>query len=220
MPQLRLRSLVITCVCAATALALCASVGSASSVTHSASLELATTNWSTTMTFPRFDSSLGCLDSICFNLNGHVQGTAKFESLDASPATVTMDLAATLTLQRPDGTTLVVTMPLASTSDDASAYDGTTDFAGTSGATYSSLSADKAEAACTSATADFTLFTGTGDIVLPVVATGTSTGSGAGNLILQFATDASAGASVTYYYSTCTVPSRPTTWGAVKTIYR
>ena len=172
------------------------------------------------MSFPKFDLQGVCLDSVCFTLDGHVQGIAKFESLDGAPATVTMNLASTLTLQRPDATPLVVTIPLAQTVDNVTAYDGVTDFAGTSGKTYPSLSGDKAESFCTHASADLALFTGAGNIVLPVVATGTSNGSGAGNLILQFATDASAGASVTYYYETCPVPAQPTTWGRLKQLIR
>lgn len=173
------------------------------------------------MSFPKFDLEDTCLDSVCFTLDGHVQGVAKFESLDGAPATVTMNLAATLTLQRPDTTPLVVTLPLTQTTDNVTAYDGVTDFAGTSGKTYSDLSGDKSETSCTHALDDFALFSGTGNIVLPVVAAGASNGSGAGNLILQFATDASAGASVTYYYHTCPpVSVEPTTWGAVKAMYQ
>lgn len=220
MTTVRLRSSILSSICVASALTLGAAAGWAQTVSHSASLPLASTNWTSSMSFPKFDMQLGCLDSVCFSLNGHVQGQARFESLDGSPATVTMDLASTLTLQRPNGTALVVTIPLAVTTDNVTAYDGVTDFGGTSGRTYSALSADKVEGSCTSESADRALFAGTGNIVLPVVATGSSAGNGAGNLILQFSTDASAGAQVTYYYSVCSVPARQGTWGAIKSLYR
>jgi len=220
MTQVKLRSFVLLGICMVAALTLGTAVGSAGTVSHSASLPLSSTNWASSMSFPKFDSQLGCLDSICFNLDGHTEGLAKFESLDAAPATVTMNLQATLTLQRPDATTLVVTIPVAQTVDNVTAFDTVIDFGGTSGKTYSGLSGDKTEGRCTSAAADVALFTGTGNIVLPCVAAGSSNGSGAGNLILQFNTSASAGAQVTYYYSSCEVPARQGTWGAIKSLYR
>lgn len=195
-------------------------VATAGTVTHSATVPLAATNWSTTMTFPQFDPADGCLDSLCVSLGGHVQGLAKFESLDGATTTVTMNLQSTLTLRRPDGSTLVVTIPLAETSDEVTAFDGTIDFAGTSGKTYSDLSGDRTEGACFSDAFDLSLFTGTGSIALPVEAVGSSFGSGAGNLILQFNTSASSGAQVTYYYSDCPTPTGKTTWGSLKGLYR
>ncbi len=192
----------------------------AGTVTHSAALPLSATNWSSSMSFPKFDSSLGCLDSVCFSLSGYVQGVGKFESLDASPATVTMNLQATLTLMRPDATTLVVTIPVAQTVDNVTAFDGVADFGGTSGKTYSALSSSSVDGGCSAAVADRTLFTGTGNIILPCTAAGSSNGSGAGNLILQFNTDASASAQVTYHYSTCATPTKSSSWGTLKALYR
>jgi len=184
-----------------------------------ASAPLASTNWNQTMSIPKFPLDSSCLESVCFRLEGHVQGAARFESIDAAPATVSMNLQSTITLQRPDGSILVTTIPLAQTVDNVAAFDGAIDFAGTSGKTYSDLSGDKTESACTSALADRVLFTGSGDIVLPVAALGTSYGSGAGNLILQFNTSASAQAVVTYTYH-CAVGVETSSWGQVKSIYR
>ncbi len=202
------------------ALLLGATASTAGTVTYSGSLPLAATNWSGSMTFPKFPPELGCLDSICVSLAGHVEGAAKFESLDGGPATVTMNLQSTITLQRPDLSTLVVTIPLAQTVDNVTAFDGVIDFGGTSGKTYSGLSGDKTESKCTSTLADIALFMGPGNITLPCVATGSSNGSGAGNLILQFNTSASSGAEVTYHYSDCPTPNRPTSWGKIKSLYR
>lgn len=100
----------------------------ASSISFSASVPLSATNWSSSMPFPKFDPALGCMDRVCFCLNGHGEGEAKFESLDGGPTTVTMNLAATLTLQRPDLSTLVVTFPVATTLDNVTAFDGVIDF--------------------------------------------------------------------------------------------
>jgi len=192
----------------------------ADTITHNVSIPLATTNWNSSVTIPKFDMGPNCiLDSVGFCLYGHVEGEAKFESLDASPATVMMNLQATISLQRPDNTVLATVIPLAQTSDDVTAYDGTTDFGGTSGITHGDLSGDKSETAVTSAPADLALFTGPGSIILPAVAIGTSNGSGAGNLLLQFNTSASVDVSIVYCYH-CTSAVENTTWGAIKALYK
>lgn len=170
------------------------------------SVPLTNTDWTTSILLQQFDPSLGTLNSISFTLDGHAEGTAKFESEDLSPTTVTMDLSAILELQRPDLTNLVVTIPVVSTSDDVTAYDNVFDYGGTSGRTYTNLSANKSESATTSSASDKTLFTGTGFITLPVVGNGASTGSGGGNLTTQFTTQASASASVTYDYTAVPEP--------------
>ncbi len=195
-------------------------VAVAETITHNVSIPLATTNWNSSVTIPKFDMGPNCiLDSVGFCLYGHVEGQAKFESLDASPATITMNLQATIALQRPDNTILATVIPLAQTSDNVTAYDGVFDFGGTSGKTYAALSGDKSESAVTSAPADLALFTGPGNIILPAVATGTSNGSGSGNLILQFNTSASVTASIVYCYH-CVSPVENTTWGAIKALYK
>lgn len=193
-------------------------VCSSATITYSASVSLSPTNWSTTMSFPKYDLDPACLQSICFELNGHVEGSAKFESMDAGPATVAMSLQSTITLKRPDNTTLVVVIPLANTSDNVTAFDNVIDFGGTSGKTYSGLSGNATDTKCTTAPADLALFSGTGNIALPITAAGTSYGSGAGNLILQFATSASAGATVTYTYN-CETDTAPSTWGRIKSLF-
>ncbi len=205
-----------------TVLGLCAilsaSVSGAGTITYNASVTLSPTNWNTTLSFPKFDQDCDCLQSICFQLDGHVEGSAKFESMDGSPTTVTMSLQSTITLMRPDLTTLVVVIPLANTSDNVTAFDGLIDFGGTSGKTYADLSGNATDSQCSSSAADKALFCGTGNISLPIKALGTSNGSGAGNLILQFATSASAGATVTYTYD-CGTPVSPSTWGRIKVLF-
>jgi hypothetical protein len=183
----------------------------AASVSHGGSLPLTQTNWINSITVPKFDPSLGTLTGITFSLAGQVQGLAQFESLDAGPATVTMDLSAALRLQRPDGSDLVVTIPVAHTSDDVTAFDQVMDFGGTSGRTYPSLSASKTETAVSPPPlSDLTLFTAgfAGEtITLPVRATGNSEAAGAGNILVVFQTSASADATVTYEYDAVPEPS-------------
>lgn len=169
-------------------------------ISYSDSVPLQSTNFNSSVTLPLFDPSIGILEKVTLKLTGHVEGAAKFESLDSEPATVEMELAAQITLQRPDLSTLVVTLPLVMTSDDVGAFDGVIDFGGTSGRTYANLMASQLEIFMTMDPGDLALFTGVGNIVLPVVALGASTGSGAGNLLLQFNTSAAADVTVCYQY--------------------
>jgi len=188
-----------------------ATLASAGTVTYSDSIDLTSTNWSDTVSIQKFDASLGTLVSIEFTLSGHVEGTIRFESMDSSPTTVDACLKAEIELRRPDDSLIVETFPLASVSEDVTAYDGVMDWGGTSGRTYDGLSGDKTETLVSPPpSSDLALFTGTGSIVLPIVATGCSTASGGGNLISQFITSASAYVEVTYTYDEPAIPEPAT----------
>ncbi|MCB9463719.1 MAG: choice-of-anchor E domain-containing protein [Candidatus Eisenbacteria bacterium] len=213
------RLLLLPMVVGALALAGSASANIAT-VQYDDTVNLASTNWNDTVSFPQFDPNLGTLLSVTFELGGHVEGSAKFESLDNAPATVTMNLAAEIDLQRPDLSSLVTVLPLAATNDNVLAFDGVIDFLGDSGRTYEDLSGDDMESSVTTDSNDLTLFTGNGTIDLPVSAMGASNGSGAGNLILQFATSASASVTVIYEYEEPIVPTHESTWGRIKSSYR
>ena len=202
--QLNLKRCTFLC---GTLLLLC-STASAATVTYGpASFGPATTNWSSSLSLPKWDPALfpgQTLTGVSFTLNGSVSGSAKFESLDASPATVNMNLQATITLTDPSANVLATVIPVASTTDSVTAFDGSVDFGGTSGVSYPGLSGSNS---ASGSGVNFPLFTGAGSILLPISASGTSSGSGAGNLITQFATSAGADASVTYTFQAVPEPS-------------
>lgn len=162
------------------------------------------------MTFNKFDSSLGTLQAVIITLTGNVEGTAKYESQDAAAATVTLQLSADISLSRPGGGSIVQTLPVANITDNPTAYDGVTDFGGTSGGTFTGLSASAYDSNTLTSASDLALFTAAfiGDtITLDLDASGASNGSGAGNLILQFITNAGATGTVQYAYDNgVTVP--------------
>ncbi len=183
-----------------------ASIAPAQSVSFMDSIPLMTTNWTDSVTVSKFDPDLGDLLSIDFELSADSQGAAMFESLDAQPATVTLNFEVSVALQRPDLSLLVAATPTVQTIDNATAYDGTTDFGGTSGVSHPNLNANTVEMASSPPPmSDLALFTGPagnpGTITLPVVAMGNSSGSGAGNLILQFMSMAGANVTVTYNFA-------------------
>ena len=178
-----------------------ASVAAADVVSYDATFSSKKTNWSDSMTLPLFDPALGTLNKVSWTLWGEVSGTARFESEDSGPADITMKLSATLTLFGPDASVLQITIPFFQLVETVSAYDGITDFGGTSGRTYTNLVANKSEDGETIAAQDLAQFTGVGNLVLPLTAEGSSTASGAGNIISAFSTFAAAHATVNYEYT-------------------
>ncbi len=175
------------------------------------SVPLTTTNFTRSFLVPKFDTALGTLQSVQFVLNGMVVSTIRFESLDAAPSTVTGTAAATVTLTRPDNTTLVAVVPTQTRTATQTAYDGVTDFGGTSGDTFAGLTGSTlADSGLLTSAADLALFSGTAGstIALPVTAAGSSTATGPGNIVAQINTQAAADVTVTYVYDvpTTTVP--------------
>ena len=180
-------------------------------ISFSDSIAIQSTNWNSAVSIGKFDTTLGMLTSITFSLEGIVNGQARAESLDAQPATVTLDLAGEIKLQRPDMSVLVTTNPVVSSVFNLAAFDGTIDFAGASGVDTGSVSASASDALTSTSAADFLLFSaaGGGVINMPVLAAGLSTGSGAGNLVTQFTTLAGANVTVTYNYTDAPTSSVP-----------
>ncbi len=186
--------------------ALTAAAQQTQTVCFTDAIPLQPTNWTGSVSIPKFNPNLGTLQSISFQLTGNVQGAARAESLDASPTIVNTSFAATITLTRPDLTPIVVSTPLGNFSDSFTIFDGVIDFAGTSGITHSGINVTDIQTFTSPPPlSDLTLFSGAGNIVLPVTAQGSSLATGAGNLITQFQTDAAADVQVCYTY----VPNTP-----------
>jgi hypothetical protein len=184
-----------------------AATASAATITHTGSIGTTTTNWNTPVFLPLFDPALGTLTNVAWTLNGNVAGTARFESLDAGATTVSLDLAATLTLFAPDSSVLEVTIPTVNTSVSASAFDGLVDFGGTSGGTFTNLSGTATSSNNSSVPSFLALFTGVGLTSISVTGSGSSSGTGGGNLITQFATSAGSSFEIIYTYDPIPTPS-------------
>ena len=180
--------------------------GGIRTVTYYDSITLENTNWQHNLIFPKFNPDWGWLEQVKVTLGGHVDGTLKFENTGANPdPEIAMELSALLVVYRPGdppGALIVDAQPLTSTVDyNVPEFDGTWDFGGTSGKTYSGLSADESDFTTLTTQADLDLFTGTGNVTLPTWASGESTGhSQSGNSIFQFITNASAEGEVEYQY--------------------
>jgi len=163
-----------------------------------------TTNFINAVLVGKFDTNLGTLLSVSFSLTGNVRGSVQIESLDAAPATVNSSLSAIITLEKPDGTDLAVTLPVASFSDSLAAFDGLIDFGGTSGISRSAILATNSANIISTTAAILNDFSaaGGGLINLQITAAGASIATGSGNLFAGFRTAANAAFTVTYTYDT------------------
>ena len=183
----------------------------------------ATTNWTQTLSINQFNTAGGTLvlDQVDIAFQGNVAGTAKFESLDAAPATVAMHLAALLTASYPTsgvnapctvaGLCLSLT-PTADTSDNVTAFDGTIDFGGGSGRSYTGLGGTTSTSAqYLTGNPELAAFTGTGTVAFALAGKGASSADGAGNIVSQFSVTAQSILTITYTYHQNTGTPEPAT---------
>lgn len=201
------------------ALLLASTAANAAVIVQSDLKALTTTNWSQGFSFDKFDATLGTLQSVMLAVNGHLEGTAKAESLDGAPANITLNLQAAVTASIDGGGLGIfstVANPLSTSNFAATAFDGTIDFGGSSGVTLAGLSADGSNSVSSSAASWLSFFTdvdglvgGLDTLTLNLAGTGQSSGSGAGNLITQFNTFAAGDWTLTYVYDTLPTPSVP-----------
>ncbi|MEA5598473.1 choice-of-anchor E domain-containing protein [Rivularia sp. UHCC 0363] len=172
----------------------------ASTIRYENLIDLEKTNFKKQITLPKFNSNLGDLESVLFELSGEVQGSIELENRDAQAAVITGNLAAEISLKKPDNSLLLVSLPTASVTQKLDAYDGSLDFGGTSGVTLTKISNTKKESAFFTVKDDFTPFIGDGSFKLFVEAIGNSKATGAGNLLAGFETYAGATVAVSYTY--------------------
>lgn len=171
----------------------------AEQLTYSDSIPLSITNWTDTVSIPKFDPTLGTLISVEIEFQGGVVGTTRYENTDAQAATITEQLSAIVKLLYPDLSTVLEVTPVYQAVYNVPAFDGTIDFAGPSGAIHAGVSADDSDQKGPYSD-DNAFFTGIGAINFPVTAEATSYVSGAGNLVSGFNTDAYASIIVRYNY--------------------
>lgn len=192
--------------CGATLLC-AASFTHAATITLTDTVALQTTNFNTSLSFAQFDTQGGTrvLESVTFSIDGTILGDARVESLDRRASTLVTTLSAQLTLTDALNNVLVVTIPSVTDSFDATAFDGTIDFAGDSGIEYLGLTAGAFNSESYTDAATLNMFTGTGlsDFVFDAAAT--SSASGSGNITSSFNTQASGIVNVIYTYSNVSV---------------
>lgn len=184
-----------------------AGVASADTEQYQGSFGPQSTNWLAAFDVPQFDTQNGTrtLDCVEIFLKGTVSGSASAESLDNEPATVTLALQATISLSL-GMTQLAVVIPVANAMFNASAFDGSIDFGGTSGATFSNLNQMDQTSVTLTAPADLAPWIGGGSVALAGEAQGQSFATGAGNLVTIFMTDGAMEYTVTYSFTVVPTP--------------
>jgi hypothetical protein len=162
------------------------------------------TDWTQTQSLAQFNPSRGTLTGVDIVNNGSLASQIQVESLDQAPATVVGTVSGTITLSAPGINSLIASISTHQ-SFDASAFDGTIDFSGTSGHDFGNKTASGSKSFSFTSASDLATFIGTGTVPLTETAHATSNASGAGNLLTLINSTASADVSVVYHY----IPAPP-----------
>ena len=176
-------------------------------------------DWNETVDLPLFDSALGTLTAITFQLDATVMGVAAYESLDGSAQTITLRLGAEIGVGAPAGLVgvaeMVATSPTIEIVENASPFDGVIDLDGSSGSNFAALS----QSDSSSVTYDdsnplwefsirdyFTTGTPGSTVELPVSAVARSSGTGTPNLLTMLQTNSGGELTVSYTYTAIPEP--------------
>jgi hypothetical protein len=140
------------------------------------SIPLTPTNWTLPVTLQKFDPSLGALDYIAINTTVSQLCSISVESGLSVPAVVTTHIETPVFLIRPDLSFIQGVTAYGEYTDSVSAFDGTVDYAGTSGFVHSGINGQAGIGTSLHSAADFALFTGQagnpGTITLEAISTG------------------------------------------------
>jgi hypothetical protein len=160
------------------------------------------------LTVPKFDFNPMYVNftSVAITFHGTVSGTIRYENM-STPRTVSAYLQADETLYDINNVPLLSLTPSAMRSDALPAYDGVRDYAGTSGRTYTGVSANTSGNWSSSDALYLAMFTGPGSISLPAYAVASSYMSGGGNVAYRFTTLAGSYMTVEYTYDVIPEPS-------------
>ncbi len=135
----------------------------AATLTVSDTFGLATTNWTHLLGARQFDSALGTLGSATFEFSNEVVQHFKAENLAANADTIAPVVGAQFRLRKSAATVFTTRLDRVGTAFDATAFDATHDFAGTSGIDFGDI-AVTANGTITLAGAALADLTGTGTL--------------------------------------------------------
>ncbi len=154
----------------------------------------------TTQTVPQFWPTLGTLTSVDVITNASLVTGAKVENLDSSAANVSINLTGTAILSQ-GGQTLTTTQLSGAESAPLSAFDGTPDFAGTSGKTFAPYTTQGSSAVTLNAsTTDLSAFEGAGTVSLTYGSQDSGSISGSANVAAKLNMTTGATVRIIYHY--------------------
>ncbi len=172
----------------------------ASTISFSDSIPITDTDWSSSVSIPQFNPHLGVLQSVDISLTGTIDSSITVENTSKRARTISVTLTDNLALTGPTASTSLALTSNISTSDALTAFDTHKDFLGTDSASHPGLTNTVSNSSSTSAPADLALFTGFGNIVMPVNAGGSSLVSAASNVRTDLVNQSGVTVDVTYSY--------------------
>ncbi len=191
----------------ALSIALTANAANADVITQTESYGYNTTNWTHTLgALNQFDSLLGTLNFITVTLYGAINQNLSAENTGATSDVLTPVAGGTIRFRQGGSTVLAQVLPTTTgTAFNASAFDGVSDYMGTSGINFGILSASDSTTVTLSGAA-LTAFIGTGSLSgFDVRAIGSGIiNSDNGNLESSISTEALARLTLTYDYTPTT----------------
>lgn len=189
-----------------------AGAANAGTIVQTFSIPVGGTPINATGTFDFFDDLGGTrnLTGVELVLDATVSGDARGENETSAPATITLDLSADVSVDGPDSLGLdgFSVEPLVSQSFSAAAFDGSSDFAGPSGASFTGLTDDEIFTGNVLSPL-LPSYVGTGTFDVDFSIDGNSNASGAGTITTQFETQGGADITLTYFYDTDNPPEIP-----------
>lgn len=157
------------------------------------------TNWTLSGLLDQFDPSLGTLQSIDITHYGSITSAIKVENTSSSSgSSITSTVSGNLALTAP-GVSNTINVNQNAGTYSAALYDGTLDFAGTSGHSFGSNTADGTQT-ITLTGAALNPYLGTGKVTVTESATATSNASGGGNVLVGINSTGQAKITVVYHY--------------------
>jgi hypothetical protein len=175
-----------------------ATAANAATVSYDASTSNLAPDWATTLMLPKFDPALGTLTKVTLKLVGKVDGSVKAENTSASsPASATLKLGAEIMASVAGAALSVKVEPFDGAIVPLSVFDGTLDFGGTSGTSFTSSAEEDGEVFTF---ANLGTFIGPGLVDIDVSADGTSSATGGSNMVFQFDSLAMGTTTITYTY--------------------
>ncbi len=175
------------------------------------------TDWSHSFLLPKSDSMYGVLTKATIYVN-NTEWHPYFgvENTSGSAVTTSPSSGIQVTITPPVGAAINVSNSIPHINTPLAAHDGTTDYGGVSGKTWSNEFASVvATPRVVSLAAQLNPFRGTGTVSFPTTALGTVTLAGGGNLLSQISTRLGASVSIVYEYAGGILPVSLTAFKAV-----
>jgi hypothetical protein len=183
----------------------------AATITQSLSVPQTATDWTQALSFSKFDSSLGTLNSVSILMGSTVVGSGSVTNNGTGAATGTVTLSSEVELFNSNAISLGIVQPIF---QDKLKVSDSTALAPGAKKTYSAVSVSNSKTFSYTDNPTLAYFSGAGTGSLTATGDGISGWGGSGNINASFSTTASASYTITYNYSSAAVPEPLTMLGA------